>query len=146
VATANDATPNKRVAIQEMRRIRPRDSPPLPWVDPSVCIHPKPVALLKFRDFDETLYRCMACGETMTRNDLQGKEKGSNSVSHTKLPDDDEKAANSTQKASPPPMKPAAQATKNMERSTPAPEMQVLEAQQKPPCMLHVDTSRAVDC
>jgi DNA polymerase II large subunit len=37
-------------------------------------MHPKLLALLKFRDFDETLFRCRACGKTMTRSDLQGKQ------------------------------------------------------------------------
>lgn len=31
-----------------MRRTRPRDPPPLPWVNPDQCVHPSPVALLKF--------------------------------------------------------------------------------------------------
>jgi len=53
---------------------RPREWP-RPWVDPSQCVHPAPVALLKFRDYDETLLRCMACGETLRARDLQRKQR-----------------------------------------------------------------------
>jgi len=52
-----------------MRRERPRDQPQPPWVDPSQCAHPIPVALLKFNDTDETVYRCVPCGSIMTESE-----------------------------------------------------------------------------
>jgi len=52
------------------RKPRLRDYPPLPWVDPSQCLHPAPVALLKFSDMDETRFYCGACGKTMRASDL----------------------------------------------------------------------------
>lgn len=53
---------------------RPREWP-RPWVDPSQCVHPAPVALLRFKDSDETVFRCMACGETMTASDLKKNQQ-----------------------------------------------------------------------
>lgn len=53
-----------------MRRIRPRDPPPLPWVKPEDCVHPNLIVLLRFCDADENVFRCMACGKTMTRRDV----------------------------------------------------------------------------
>lgn len=49
----------------------------LPWVDPNQCVHPVPVILLKFNDSDETLYKCFACGETMTAKELKDRRPGS---------------------------------------------------------------------
>lgn len=45
----------------------------LPWVNPSECVHPGLVALLKFKDSDETLFRCTACGKKMTASSLRRK-------------------------------------------------------------------------
>jgi hypothetical protein len=45
----------------------------LPWVDPSNCVHPGLVALLKFKDSDETLFQCTACGKKMTAGNLRRK-------------------------------------------------------------------------
>jgi hypothetical protein len=42
----------------------------LPWVDPNICPHPVPVALLKFNDIDETIFRCDTCGRIMTASEL----------------------------------------------------------------------------
>jgi hypothetical protein len=42
----------------------------LPWVDPKICPHPVPVALLKFNDLDETIFRCDVCGRIMTSGEL----------------------------------------------------------------------------
>jgi hypothetical protein len=53
-----------------MRRIPARNPPPPPWVKPEDCTHPNPVTLLKLRDFDETLFRCRACGKTLTTSEL----------------------------------------------------------------------------
>jgi hypothetical protein len=54
-----------------MRRTRRlRDYPILPWVDPTICPHPVPVALLKFNDDDETIFRCDVCGKLMTQVEL----------------------------------------------------------------------------
>ena len=53
---------------------RPREWP-RPWVDPSQCVHPAPVASLKFKDSDERVFQCMACGKTMTANDLKKNQK-----------------------------------------------------------------------
>lgn len=53
-----------------MKSVRLRDQPPLSWVDPSQCVHPAPVALLKFNDDDETLFFCIerGCATTMIGN------------------------------------------------------------------------------
>jgi len=56
---------------------RPREQP-YPWVDPSQCVHPQPVVLLKFRDSDETLFRCMSCGKTLTASDLRDMRRRTN--------------------------------------------------------------------
>lgn len=45
----------------------------LPWVDPSNCVHPGLVALLKFKDSDETLFQSTACGKKMTASSLRRK-------------------------------------------------------------------------
>jgi hypothetical protein len=58
-----------------MRRTRRlRDYPQLPWVDPKICPHPVPVALLKFNDLDETIFRCDVCGRIMTLGELVPKK------------------------------------------------------------------------
>ena len=55
----------------KMRRTRRlREYPQLPWVDPKICPHPVPVALLKFNDLDETIFRCDVCGRIMTLGEL----------------------------------------------------------------------------
>jgi hypothetical protein len=54
-----------------MRKTQPRDPPSLPWASPDQCVHPFPVALLKFQDSDETVFRCTACGELLE----QGRPK-----------------------------------------------------------------------
>ena len=54
-----------------MRRIRLRDPAPMPWVEPSQCVHPNPVLWLKFRDSDETTLRCTACGEILHSERLE---------------------------------------------------------------------------
>jgi len=51
----------------------PRERPRLRGVDPYRCKHPKLVPLLEYRGFNQTLYRCMVCGRTMTTSDLEGK-------------------------------------------------------------------------
>jgi len=58
--------------MRKMRRLR--DYPPLPWVDPDICPHPSPVTLLKFRDLDETVFRCIACGKVMMTSEVQSSK------------------------------------------------------------------------
>lgn len=54
-----------------MRRTRRlRDYPPSPRVDPAICPHPFPVALLKFNELDETILRCDTSGKIMTLTGL----------------------------------------------------------------------------
>jgi hypothetical protein len=43
--------------------------------NPGQCNHPKLVALLKLRGFNETLYRCMLCGRTMTTSRLRDERQ-----------------------------------------------------------------------
>jgi hypothetical protein len=43
-------------------------------LDPYMYKHPKLLPLLKDRRLNETVYRCMVCGRTMTTSDLQGKQ------------------------------------------------------------------------
>ena len=39
--------------------------------NPGQCNHPKLVALLKLRGHNDTLYRCMLCGRTITTSRLR---------------------------------------------------------------------------
>jgi len=52
----------------------PKERPRLRVTPNPKCNHPKVVALFKFRDFDETIFRCMVCGRTVTTGDLEGKQ------------------------------------------------------------------------
>ncbi|WP_455284770.1 hypothetical protein [[Eubacterium] cellulosolvens] len=52
----------------------PKDRPRLRFTPNSKCNHPKLLALFKFPDLNETVFRCMVCGKTMTTSDLDGKQ------------------------------------------------------------------------
>jgi len=43
-----------------------KERPRLRWVDPYKCRHPKFVALWRFRDRNDIIYRCMVWGTVLT--------------------------------------------------------------------------------